>query len=142
MGLTPATWLIDKSALARAHITAVGVILRPRVQAGQVAVSILTELEVGYSARSTTDYQAQRSSLLDHLLPVLLPVRAEQRAREVQAQLVERGQHRAVAVPDLLIAATAELEGLTVLHYDRDFNLISDITGQPTEWIVDAGTVS
>jgi len=31
------------------------------------------------------------------------------------------GQHPAPSVPDLLIAATAELSGLTVLHLDKDF---------------------
>ena len=56
-------------------------------------------------------------------------------------EVVERGQHRAVSIPDLLIAATAEIEGLTVLHYDADFDLIADITGQPCEWIVERGTI-
>jgi predicted nucleic acid-binding protein len=62
-------------------------------------------------------------------------------AREVQAALVERGQHRAVSIPDLLIAATAEIEGLTVLHYHADFDLIAAITGQPCEWIAERGTI-
>ena len=52
-----------------------------------------------------------------------------------------RGQHRAVSVPDLLIAATAETEGLTVLHYDQDFDLIAEITGQPCEWMVPRGSL-
>ncbi|MGH3095307.1 MAG: hypothetical protein ACRDMV_04830 [Streptosporangiales bacterium] len=51
---------------------------------------------------------------------------AEARVREVQRALVERGQHRAVSIPDLLIAATAEAEGLTVWHYDADFDLIAE----------------
>jgi len=33
----------------------------------------------------------------------------------------------------LLIAAAAELAGLTVLHLDKDFDLIASITGQPAE---------
>lgn len=61
------------------------------------------------------------------------------RALDVQRQLARRGQHRR-PLPDLIIAATAELAGLTVLHYDHDFDLISDLTGQPTEWIVPRGT--
>jgi predicted nucleic acid-binding protein len=36
-------------------------------------------------------------------------------------------------VPDLIIAATAELAGLTVLHLDKDFDVIGEITGQPVE---------
>ena len=67
---------------------------------------------------------------------VVQPVRAEARAREVQRELMSRGNHRAVAVPDLIVAAVAEVEGLTVLHHDGNFDLIAAITGQPMEWIV------
>ncbi|HEY0806728.1 MAG TPA: PIN domain-containing protein [Pseudonocardiaceae bacterium] len=44
-------------------------------------------------------------------------------------------------LPDLLIAAAAERRGLTVLHYDRDFELIADVTGQQHEWVVLRGTI-
>ena len=47
--------------------------------------------------------------------------------------LADRGQHRAPSIPDLLIAATAELAGFTVLHHDKDFDLIAELTGQPLE---------
>ncbi|MGH3569613.1 MAG: hypothetical protein ACRDRH_27095 [Pseudonocardia sp.] len=50
--------------------------------------------------------------------------------------MIAKGQHRAVAVPDLIVAAVAEIEGLTVLHHDGDFDLIAGVTGQPIEWIV------
>jgi predicted nucleic acid-binding protein len=53
----------------------------------------------------------------------------------VQALLADRGHHRAAAIPDLVIAATAELTGLTVLHVDKVFELIADVTGQPVEWL-------
>jgi predicted nucleic acid-binding protein len=52
---------------------------------------------------------------------------------EVLTLLADRGQHRAPSIPDLIIAATAELAGLTVLHLDKDFEIIADITGQPLE---------
>lgn len=52
---------------------------------------------------------------------------------EVQLLLADQGQHRAASVPDLIIAASAELAGLTVLHMDKDFDLIANITGQPVE---------
>jgi predicted nucleic acid-binding protein len=58
---------------------------------------------------------------------------AEDRAVEVQMLLADRGQHRAPAIPDLLLAATAELADLTVLALDKDFDLIAEITGQPVE---------
>jgi hypothetical protein len=57
----------------------------------------------------------------------------EDRAVELQVALGERGHHRAASIPDLLIAATAELAQLTVLHDDKDFELIADVTGQPIE---------
>jgi hypothetical protein len=65
----------------------------------------------------------------------------EDRAVHVQALLAERGYHRAPSVSDLLIAATAELAGLTVLHNDEDFDLIAQITQQPTEKLTDARKV-
>jgi hypothetical protein len=52
---------------------------------------------------------------------------------EILTLLADRGQHRAPSLPDLIIAATAELAGLTVLHLNQDFDLISEITGQPME---------
>jgi len=138
---TPAQYLVDTSVLTRLDVQEVENGFVWMTRAGKLGVSILSELEIGYSARSAEDYRASRSRIIDHLLPVGLPARAEPRAREVQAALVERGQHRAVSVPDLLIAATAEIERLTVLHYDADFDLIGSVTGQPTEWVVPRGSI-
>ncbi len=132
-------WLVDKSVLARAGKPEVARVLIPRIDGGLVAVSVVTELEVGFSSRSVTDHD-RILELLDRLVRVVQPVRAEQRARDLQRALVVRGQHRAVGVADLLVAATAEDAGLTVLHYDKDFDLVSAITGQPCEWVLPAGT--
>ena len=63
---------------------------------------------------------------VEYLTPAI-----EDRALEVQMLLADRGQHRAPSIPDLLIAATAEKGGLTVLAADKDFDLIAGITGQP-----------
>ena len=65
---------------------------------------------------------------LEFLTPTL-----EERAWEVQMLLADRGQHRAPSIPDLLIAATAERLGLTVLAVDKDFDPISEVTKQPVE---------
>ena len=62
------------------------------------------------------------------------------RARQVQRLLASRSQ-RGRKVPDLLIAAAAEQAGLTLLHYDSDFDLIARVTGQGCEWIVPAGSI-
>lgn len=115
--------------------------LVPRLTGGQLGVSIVTELEVGYSAQSSAHYRATRHSVMDSLIPAAIPYRAEARAREVQAALVERGPHRSAGVADLLIAATGEIEGLTVLHYDADFDVIAEITGQSCEWVVPRGSI-
>jgi predicted nucleic acid-binding protein len=126
--------------LARVDVPTVADAVLPRFQAGEVGVALVTELEVGYSSQSR-DYDATRHDLLDLLIPVAMPVRAEERARELQRDLVTRGQHRGVSVPDLVLAAIADIEELTILHYDADFDLISDVTDQPTEWVVPAAPV-
>lgn len=136
---TPRGWLVDKSAL-RPHLAAFADVLVPRIAAGRVSICVLTELEVVYSARSRADHERIERDVLAPLTRVITPVAAETRAREIQAALVARGQHRAVAIPDLMVAAVAQVEGLTVLHYDGDFDLIAAITGQPTEWVVPPGT--
>ena len=139
--MTPARYLVDKSALWRLPVPAVADVLLPRIVGGLVGVSIVTELEMGYSAKSLDHYLDVRRTLVDRLLTVALPARAEARAREVQRELVERGQHRSAGVADLLIAATAEMERLTVLHLDADFDLIAEVTGQRMEWIVPRGSI-
>lgn len=68
---------------------------------------------------------------IEHLTPAM-----EDRAFEVQMLLADRGQHRAPSIPDLLIAATAEKAGLTVLAFDKDFDLIAQVTGQSVEMLV------
>lgn len=66
---------------------------------------------------------------------------AMDRAVEVHHELGKRSQHRHFRLPDLVIAATAELAGLTVLHYDDDYDRIAKVTGQPVEWVVPKGTL-
>src|SRR5271170_8172599 len=56
------------------------------------------------------------------------------RALEVHHAMAARSQHRHFRLPDLIIAATAELNDVTVLHYDTGFDRIAEITGQPMEW--------
>ncbi len=128
------TWLIDKSAIGRLHQSADAAEWAVRIERGLVRISTLTRLEVGFSARSAPDHR----SLLTGAPLVSMPVeyltpRIEDRAVEVQSVLAARGQHRAPSIPDLLIAATAELAELTVLHLDKDFELIAEITGQSVE---------
>jgi predicted nucleic acid-binding protein len=128
------TWLIDKSALARLAASPDAAEWAARIERGLVRISTVTRLEVGYSARSGSDLRAGfahpplASMPVEYMTPAI-----EDRAVEVLTLLADRGQHRAPSVPDLIIAATAELAGLTVLHLDKDFDVIADVTGQSVE---------
>jgi predicted nucleic acid-binding protein len=133
-------YLIDTSALARYDRAPIKSILDSRIARGLVGIGAVTTLEVGYSSRSLDDHD-RSSRLLTRLTPVLITPRAERRAVEIQRSLVSAGSHRGVSVADLLVAAIADVERLTVLHYDADFELIASITGQPTEWVVPRGSV-
>ena len=125
-------WLIDASALNR--IDAADEEWIARIERGLVRISTVTLLEVGFSTRNGFDYRATlgeppvSSMPVEHLTPAI-----EARAVEIQMLLADRGHHRAPSNPDLLIAATAELSRLTVLHVDKDFELIAAITSQPIE---------
>jgi len=132
MGVT--TWLIDKSALVRLGTADDAEAWATRIERGLVRISTLTRLEVGFSARSAADLRSatRRPPLSEMPVEYLTPA-IEDRAVEVQAALADRGHHRAPSIPDLLIAATAELAGLTVLHVDKDFELIAEITDQPQQ---------
>ena len=128
------TWLIDKSALIRLARTHDAAEWATRIQRGLVGISTLTRLEVGYSARSASDLARAFATAPLAAMPVeYLTPAIEDRAVEVQRLLAERGQHRAPSIPDLLIAATAELTGRTVLHLDKDFELIAEVTGQAVQ---------
>ncbi len=128
------TWLIDKSAISRLHRSTAAAAWAERIEGGLVRISTVTRLEIGYSARSAVDHRSLRTEPPIASMPVeYLTPKIEDRAVEVQAALAERGQHRAPSIPDLLLAATAELSLLTVLHVDKDFDLIAELTGQPTE---------
>ena len=130
-------WLIDKSAVARLNAAALRDEWASRIDRGLVHICAVTVLEVGYSARSADDHRTLlneppiASMPIEHLTP-----RIEDRAIELQSVLAHRGQHRAPSIPDLVIAATAELAELIVLHLDKDFEVIAKITGQPTERLV------
>lgn len=127
-------WLIDKSAFNRLTASPDAAEWVNRANRGLIRISTVTRLEIGYSARTAFELRTDLTTPPLSLLPVeYLRPTIEDRAVEVQALLADRGQHRAPAIPDLLIAATAELSSLTVLHLDKDFDLIAAITGQPIE---------
>jgi len=128
------TWLIDKSALVRLAASPDAAPWAGRMERALVRITTVTRLEVGYSARFGPELRSRLRQPPLASLPVeyLTPV-VEDRAVEVLTLLADRRQHRAPSLPDLLIAATAELAALTVLHLDKDFDVIARLTGQPVE---------
>jgi hypothetical protein len=133
------THLVDTSVLTRLDHSAVRTALEPLATGGQVARAGISDLEVGFSARNAREWSRLAAALA--AFPLIETDAAHlRRARQVQRLLASRGL-RGRKVPDLLIAAAAEESGLTVLHYDADFELIARVTGQACEWVVPAGTI-
>jgi predicted nucleic acid-binding protein len=127
-------WLIDTSALARLHDSPDAEAWAERIGRGLVRIATVTRLEVGFSARSGADLRVALHRPPLSAMPVEYQTPAiEDRACDVQQRLADIGHHRAPSIPDLIVAATAELAGLTVLHVDKDFGLIATMTGQPVE---------
>lgn len=138
MAVTP-VFLADKSALARLGHREVSHRLAPLLVDGLVATCPIIDLEVLYSARSLADYEnilAERQALPSYPINELVT----DRAIDVQHELARRGHHR-IPLPDLLIAAVAEINALAVMHYDADYDRIAQITRQPVEWVVPRGSV-
>jgi predicted nucleic acid-binding protein len=138
VGLGP-YYLADTSALARLSKPPVREHLAPLIEAGLVARCTPTDLEAGFSARGRADYRCQRQARATWPLTTIEQSTLD-RAQAVQEALADRGRHRGAAIAGLIIAAAAETAGLTVLHYDGDFDLIAAVTRQPTEWVVPAGS--
>jgi predicted nucleic acid-binding protein len=127
-------WLIDKSALVRIGTSPAATTWAERIERGLVRICTVTRLEIGFSARTGRKLrEGLRTPPLAFMPVEYLTPAIEDRAVEVQTLLADRGHHRAAAIPDLLIAATAELADLTILHLDKDYELIADITGQRAE---------
>ena len=114
--------------------------LSPIIESGEAATCAIVDLEVLYSARSHEDHVRirYRRSLAYESVPITEAIL--ERAIDVQGELARSGRHR-VPIPDLIIAAAAEAAGLVILHYDKDFEIIAEVTGQPVEWVVQRGSV-
>jgi predicted nucleic acid-binding protein len=137
-----AVYLADKSALTRSERRPeVRDVVEPLLLAGRIATCGIVDLELLFSAPDPGTY-AELAKVLRALPRVPVTDAAVDRALEVQGLLATRSQHRAVPLPDLLVAACAERAGLTVLHYDADFDRIAAVTDQPMQWVVTRGTVA
>jgi predicted nucleic acid-binding protein len=141
--MTPAQFLVDTSAVVRLlRNDDVRRRWQPQITAGVIGLCPITELELLFSARSKVDRDEWLELLNTAFTWVAVPDRVFARASEVQAAMTARGTHRSAGAVDLLLAATAELHGLTLVHYDHDFDEIVKVTGQPTAWLAAAGSIS
>ena len=133
-------FLVDKSALARMPLEPVRRRLAPIIEAGEAATCSIVDLEVLYSVRNFEEHRRTRRRRNLAYTKVSLTEDVFDRAMDVQGELSKSGRHR-VPIPDLLVAAAAETGGLTVLHYDSDYDTIAEVTGQPVEWVVPRGSL-
>jgi len=132
------THLVDASVLTRLAQPAVRIAIEPRAAGGELARAGISDLEIGYFARSEAEWD-QLVGALQVFELVETTGDHVRRARQVQRLLAAKHQ-RGRKVPDLLIAAAAEAHDLGVLHYDADFDHIAAVTGQACEWVVPAGS--
>lgn len=139
MALKP-LYLIDKSAWEQRRYDD-----RARQRIGrlrstrQLAICVITMTELLYSSRNFNEMTVDHERLAElEFLP--MTAAAEQHAVETLKAFAAKDRHRGRPIPDLLLAAIAKAHGAVVLHYDHDFELISEVTGQPHEWIIPRGT--
>jgi predicted nucleic acid-binding protein len=132
--------LADKSALewARRDNRARIAFLDLR-NAHVVAACHMTALEICYSARNLADLDAL---LAGQRALEWLPVNETVMDRALQVQRLlaaHRGNGHRRPIPDVIIAAAAELHGAEVLHVDGDYDMIAEVTGQPMRRLFDPG---
>ncbi|TJZ39874.1 PIN domain nuclease [Streptomyces piniterrae] len=135
--MSSALFLIDTSALFRIFQTPVWKQWNEQLTAGIIAVCPAVELEFLYSAQSLADRLKKQDLLREVFSWVPMPDQVFEQAQKLQQELTESGQHRSAGAVDLLVAATAEREGLIVLHDDRDYEAVSRITGLQVKRVVE-----
>jgi predicted nucleic acid-binding protein len=134
-------FLVDNSAMNRLQLAPVEKVLVPLLMSKKLSTCGAIEVEALYSARNSEEYESlklQRGSILEYLDTT---EDDWQTALMLQGELVKKSQHRGPKVPDLIISAVAINNGLTVLHYDSDFERIANYTELEAEWVVPRGSV-
>jgi predicted nucleic acid-binding protein len=137
-----AQYLIDTSVWARRRHPAVAGRVVPLIGSGLVGTCSVLDAEALYSTRSPREYEQVRNDRRVAYGFLVTDKEVWDRALDVQRQLAGRSMTRPVGIPDLLVAAVAELHRVAVLHYDADFDHIASITGQPLEWVVPRSDVT
>lgn len=131
--------LVDTSVLVRSHQPEVFARLQALDAENKLWTCRMVDLEYVYSRRARDVAATLRER---HALPTAaITQETMDRALEIMSDLATRGRHRHVQGPDCIIAAAAEMRGLTLLHYDRDFDYIAEVTDLRTEWIAPPGSL-
>lgn len=134
--------LADTSVWARKEKPAVREWFQAALEAAEIAVCDVVALEILHSARDGSEFRPVEDAL--EAIPwISIQPSDWHRAREVYRVLADRGggHQRSVTHPDLLIAAAAEREGVSLVHYDSDYDTIAEVTGQSVRWVAPRGTL-
>jgi predicted nucleic acid-binding protein len=138
--------LLDNSAWARLSVASLPDERRTEIalmiENGEIAVCLPFLLEAGWSSRTAADHDELLADLL-HLPRLMIDADVEEAALAAQADLAHRGHHRSASPSDIVIAACAHANGVGVLHYDRDYDLLAELTQLSFEsrWLAPAGTL-
>jgi predicted nucleic acid-binding protein len=135
-----ARFLIDTSAAARMRLTAVAERLEPLITGGLVATCATLDAEALYSARSPGEYEQVRADRRGAYEYLPTDDGHWQGAFDAQRALARTGRHRAVGIADLLTAVLAAEHGMTVLHYDGDFEIAAEVLEFQHRWVVPRGS--
>lgn len=111
-----------------------------RIIADEIGTCPMVAMELLWTTQDQREFEELRRDL-DALARFPNDQDSWDRAMDVWNELVAQGRHRQVKIPDLLIAATAEIEGIGVCHYDADFEVIAAITGLPVRAIAPIGSL-
>ena len=113
---------------------------REQMLAGEIASCDQIKLELIHSARNQAEFRVKRASL-DALPSCPTPTEAWTRIVDVYELLAGVGprRHRSIKHAALIIAACAEAAGLTLVHYDENFDAIANVTRQPVRWVAPPG---
>jgi predicted nucleic acid-binding protein len=136
-----ASYLVDTSAAARVSHPHVAGVVAPMISRGLVATCATLDFEALYSAQTPSEYEQIRSRRRASYEYLPTHDNDWSRALEVQRQLASKSRLRAMGMPDLIIAAVAERERVTIVHYDADFDTIASVTGQPMRWVAPRGSL-
>lgn len=138
-------WLLDNSAWSRSRLPdpplSISRDFASDLESRRFGVCLPFRMEAGYSARNAAElYEITKT--LDQLPEFELSSTAQTRALSCQARLAATGHHR-IPAADLMIAAIADVEGLGVIHYDADYDLIlehSDLRFE-SRWLAPRGSL-